>query len=123
MAATYLDSSAIVKLVIAEPESSALRKFLRRRRPLVASALARTEVTRAVLGEVNQGSRGVVSCSLGWTFCESATESSRQPEHSSRPSSGRSMRSTCQPPASSDRTSGTPRPTTTACTTPHASSA
>ena len=55
MAATYLDSSAIVKLVIAEPESSALRKFLRRRRPLVASALARTEVTRAVLGEGEPG--------------------------------------------------------------------
>lgn len=32
MAATYLDSSAIVKLVIAEPKSSALRRFLRRRR-------------------------------------------------------------------------------------------
>lgn len=51
MAAVYLDSSAIVKLVVAEPESAALRTFLRRRRPLVSSALARTEVTRAVLGE------------------------------------------------------------------------
>ena len=56
MPATYLDSSAIVKLVIAEPESSALRGFLRRRRPLVSSALARTEVGRAVLGE---GERGI----------------------------------------------------------------
>jgi predicted nucleic acid-binding protein len=46
---TYLDSSAIVKLVAREPESSALRRHLRRRRPLVSSALARTEVTRAVL--------------------------------------------------------------------------
>ena len=55
MSATYLDSSAIVKLVVAEPESSALRKFLRRRRPLVTSALARTEVTRAVLGEGEAG--------------------------------------------------------------------
>ena len=107
MAATYLDSSAIVKLVIAEPESSALRKFLRRRRPLVASALARTEVTRAVLGEGEPGIAGLVSCSLGWTSCDSTPESSRQPERSSRPSSGRSMRSTWQPPASSDRTSGT----------------
>jgi len=56
MQATYLDSSAIVKLVIAEPQSSALRKFLHRRRPLLYSALARTEVLRAVLGE---GERGI----------------------------------------------------------------
>ena len=46
---TYLDSSAIVKLVVREPESTALRAYLRRRRPLVSSALARTEVARAVL--------------------------------------------------------------------------
>jgi predicted nucleic acid-binding protein len=50
MAATYLDSSAIVKLVVREPESRALRQYLRRRRPLVSSALARTEVLRALLG-------------------------------------------------------------------------
>lgn len=47
--ALYLDSSAIVKLAVAEPESAALRRFLRRRRPLVTSALARTEVARALL--------------------------------------------------------------------------
>jgi uncharacterized protein len=47
--ATYVDSSAIVKLVVREPESAALRRYLRRRRPLVSSALARTEVTRALL--------------------------------------------------------------------------
>lgn len=47
--AVYLDSSAIVKLAIAEPESAALRRHLRRRRPLVSSALARTEVARALL--------------------------------------------------------------------------
>ena len=46
---TYLDSSAIVKLVFREAESSALTSYLRRRRPLVSSALARTEVERAVL--------------------------------------------------------------------------
>ncbi|MDP9387802.1 MAG: type II toxin-antitoxin system VapC family toxin [Actinomycetota bacterium] len=46
---TYLDSSAIVKLAVAEPESHALRRYLRRRRPLVSSALARTEVLRALL--------------------------------------------------------------------------
>ena len=46
---TYLDSSAIVKLAVREPESSALRAHLRRRGPLVSSALARTEVIRALL--------------------------------------------------------------------------
>jgi len=46
---SYLDPSAIVKLVVREPESSALRAHLRRRRPLVSSALARTEVLRALL--------------------------------------------------------------------------
>lgn len=49
MGVTYLDSSAIVKLAVAEPESAALRRHLRRRRPLVSSALARTEVLRALL--------------------------------------------------------------------------
>ena len=47
--ATYLDSSAIVKLAVREPESTALRRYLRRRRPLVSSALAQTEVLRALL--------------------------------------------------------------------------
>ena len=47
--ATYLDSSAIVKLVVREPESAALRQFLGERTPLVSSALARVEVSRAVL--------------------------------------------------------------------------
>jgi hypothetical protein len=47
--ATYLDSSALVKLVVREPESAALRRYLARRRPLVSSALARTEVVRALI--------------------------------------------------------------------------
>jgi uncharacterized protein len=51
MAAAYLDSSAIVKLVVEEPQSTALRRHLRRRTPLVSSALARTEVLRALLLE------------------------------------------------------------------------
>jgi predicted nucleic acid-binding protein len=46
---THLDSSAIVKLVEVAPESAALRTSLRRRRPYVSSALARAEVTRALL--------------------------------------------------------------------------
>jgi predicted nucleic acid-binding protein len=49
MAATYLESSALVKLAVRENESVALRRYLRRRRPLVSSSLARTEVTRALL--------------------------------------------------------------------------
>jgi uncharacterized protein len=49
MAATYVDSSAIVKLAVREPQSDALRKHLRRRRPLISSALARAEVLRALL--------------------------------------------------------------------------
>ncbi|MGO9190324.1 MAG: type II toxin-antitoxin system VapC family toxin [Streptosporangiaceae bacterium] len=50
MPATYLDSSAIVKLAVREAESAALRRYLRRRRrPLVSSSLARTEVLRALL--------------------------------------------------------------------------
>jgi uncharacterized protein len=47
--AIYLDSSAIVKLAVAEAESAALRRYLRGRAPLVSSALARTEVARALL--------------------------------------------------------------------------
>jgi predicted nucleic acid-binding protein len=46
---TYLDSSAIVKLAVAEAESGALRRYLRRRKPYVSSALARAEVARALL--------------------------------------------------------------------------
>lgn len=46
---TYVDSSAIVKLVVVEPESKALRRYLSRRQPLVSSALARTEVARALM--------------------------------------------------------------------------
>ncbi len=47
--ATYLDSSAIVKLAVREPESGALRRYLRRRKPYVGSAVARAEVARALL--------------------------------------------------------------------------
>jgi predicted nucleic acid-binding protein len=47
--ATYVDSSALVKLAVREPESAALRRYLGRHRPLVSSALARTEVLRALM--------------------------------------------------------------------------
>jgi uncharacterized protein len=46
--AVYLDSSALVKLVVRERESSALRRFLRNQPERVSCALARTEVLRAV---------------------------------------------------------------------------
>jgi predicted nucleic acid-binding protein len=46
----YLDSSALVKLVVSEAESNALRTYLAERRSDVrmAAALARTEVVRAI---------------------------------------------------------------------------
>jgi hypothetical protein len=39
-----------VKRVVREPESDNLRRHLRTHQPLVSSALARTEVVRALLG-------------------------------------------------------------------------
>jgi predicted nucleic acid-binding protein len=44
----YLDSSALVKLVIAEPESQALRRYLRNEPQRASCTLARVEVLRAV---------------------------------------------------------------------------
>lgn len=49
MKALYLDSSAFVKVVVAEPETSGLRNFLSRQRARrVSSALLRAEALRAV---------------------------------------------------------------------------
>ncbi len=44
----YLDSSAFVKLVVAEPESAALRRVLSRWPDQASSTLIRTEVVRAL---------------------------------------------------------------------------
>jgi uncharacterized protein len=46
----YLDSSALVKLALTEPESAALVRWLAERadQPLISSALHRAEVPRAV---------------------------------------------------------------------------
>ena len=44
----YLDSSALVKLVVREPESNALRAYLRRDPERLSCGLARTELLRAV---------------------------------------------------------------------------
>ena len=46
--AVYLDSSALVRLIVAEAESAALRRYLRGRAERVSCALARVEVIRAV---------------------------------------------------------------------------
>ncbi len=46
--AAYLDSSALLKLVVVEPESRALRRFLRDHPRRVSCTLARAEVPRAV---------------------------------------------------------------------------
>jgi hypothetical protein len=44
----YLDSSALVKLIVAESESAALRRYLRSHQQRVSCALAKVEVMRAV---------------------------------------------------------------------------
>jgi len=46
--AVYLDSSALVKLVVEEPESGGLRHYLAQRPRRISCALARVEVVRAV---------------------------------------------------------------------------
>ncbi len=50
MSAAYLDTSALVKLVVTESETAALRRWLNDRpdRRVATSALARTELVRAV---------------------------------------------------------------------------
>ena len=48
MSLVYLDSSALVKLVVREPESAVLAEFLREHSDRVSSALALTEVPRAL---------------------------------------------------------------------------
>ena len=55
----YLDSSAIVKLVVPEPESEALRRFLADHEDRVASGLVRVEVLRA-LRRTHGGSRATL---------------------------------------------------------------
>jgi uncharacterized protein len=47
-AVVYLDPSALVKLVVTEPESTALRRMLRKNPDRMSCALAKVEVLRAV---------------------------------------------------------------------------
>ena len=66
--AVYLDSSALVKLAVREPESVTLRRHLQRRRIWVSSAIARTEVLRALLAAgadaVQSGREILARCDL-----------------------------------------------------------
>jgi len=73
MSGVYLDSSAIVKLAVQEPESDALRTFLRGHRPWVSSALARTEVRRALLIGGEEALAAGRQYSRDVTWCGSTT--------------------------------------------------
>ena len=64
--ATSLDASAFGKLAIEEPQSDALRRYLRRRRPLVPSALARAAVLRARQG-LSTSQRTVGARPIRWS--------------------------------------------------------
>ncbi|HTX81195.1 MAG TPA: type II toxin-antitoxin system VapC family toxin [Streptosporangiaceae bacterium] len=54
-AVAYLDTSAFVKLVVAEPESSALRRAITRWPQRASSTLLRTETIRALRRSGNTG--------------------------------------------------------------------
>jgi predicted nucleic acid-binding protein len=60
----YVDSSALVKLVVKEPESAALRSYLSSAGPLVTSILATVEVPRAV-ARVASNAGALVTAVLG----------------------------------------------------------
>lgn len=63
----YLDSSALVKLVLAEPESGALRAALADWPERASSALAKVEVaraTRAVRGDLERAAQVLARVSL-----------------------------------------------------------
>jgi predicted nucleic acid-binding protein len=52
--AAYIDTSAFLKLIVAEPESAALRKRLQRWPDRVAATLLRTEAVRALRRSGNE---------------------------------------------------------------------
>jgi len=60
----YLDSSAVVKLVVRETETDALRSYLQTAGPLATSILTTVEVARAV-ARVASDSGDVVAAVLG----------------------------------------------------------
>jgi len=59
MSPVYVDSSALVKLVVSEAESEALRRYLDKAEEPISSILATVEVARAV-GRVATGSEADV---------------------------------------------------------------
>src|SRR5690606_16922126 len=67
----YLDSSALVKLVVTEAESAALRGYLAAELPRVTSRIAEVEVTRAVRRVAQPGDEAQASAVLaGLRFLE-----------------------------------------------------
>lgn len=56
MTGVYVDSSALVKLVIEEPESAALRSYLLETGPIYASRVAAIELRRAVRRQTRRDS-------------------------------------------------------------------
>ncbi len=75
----YLDASAIVKLVIHEHESAALRRFLRTRQDRASSKISWTEVPRAVrraqptaILRARQALTGVVAIGISERILDSA---------------------------------------------------
>jgi predicted nucleic acid-binding protein len=63
--ALYLDASALVKLVIRESESAALRRFLKRNGPVYSSRIAMVEVPRAVSRQRERDAARQVDAVLG----------------------------------------------------------
>ena len=55
MTASYLDASAIVKLATEEPESDALRGWLRERSSTITSRISTVEVARAIARQTESG--------------------------------------------------------------------
>jgi hypothetical protein len=56
----YVDSSALVKLIVREPETDALRRYLTSAGPLASSILATVEVSRAVARAIPESTAAMV---------------------------------------------------------------
>lgn len=118
MAAIYLDSSAIVKLAVREPESDALRRYLRTRHPRVSSALARAEVMRALLDKGESARKAGRRRWLISICCASTSASSISLVGCCHSSCARSMPSTWRRRSGSASIWAGCAPTTTGCATP-----
>ena len=60
MSPAYVDSSALVKLIVREPETDALRRYLTSAGPLASSILATVEVSRAVARAIPESTAAMV---------------------------------------------------------------